>query len=105
MFLPATRDEMNRIGWSELDVILVTGDTYIDSPYHGAAVVGQVLAKAGFRVGHRFRSRAPTVLMTSRRWASQNCSGGFPQVAWTAWWPTTPAQGNGATKTTSPLVA
>jgi len=51
MFLPTTRDEMNRIGWKELDVILVTGDTYIDSPYHGAAVVGQVLVKEGFRVG------------------------------------------------------
>lgn len=51
MFLPATPEEARRRGWSELDVILVTGDAYIDSPYHGAAVVGQVLVQAGFRVG------------------------------------------------------
>lgn len=51
MFLPTTPEEVRRRGWTGLDVILVTGDTYIDSPYHGAAVVGQVLVKEGFRVG------------------------------------------------------
>ena len=61
MFLPATRDEMDRLGWSELDVILVTGDTYIDSPYHGAAVVGQVLVKEGFRVGIVSQPRIDTI--------------------------------------------
>jgi uncharacterized radical SAM protein YgiQ len=52
---------MDEIGWSELDVILVTGDTYIDSPYHGAAVVGKVLVKAGFRVGIVSQPRMDTV--------------------------------------------
>jgi len=51
MFLPTTREELNKLGWDELDVILVTGDTYIDSPFIGAAVVGKVLANAGYRVG------------------------------------------------------
>ncbi len=51
MFLPATPEEVRRRGWKELDVVLVTGDTYIDSPYHGAAMVGQVLVQAGYRVG------------------------------------------------------
>jgi uncharacterized radical SAM protein YgiQ len=51
MFLPTTRQEMNLLGWDELDVVLVTGDSYIDSPYIGSAVIGKVLAQAGYRVG------------------------------------------------------
>ena len=51
MFLPTTREEMQRLGWDALDVILVSGDSYIDSPYIGVAVIGKMLVKAGFRVG------------------------------------------------------
>ncbi|MFZ2631885.1 MAG: YgiQ family radical SAM protein [Desulfosalsimonadaceae bacterium] len=51
MFLPTTTEEMRRLGWDRPDVILVTGDSYIDSPYIGAAVIGRVLAHAGYRVG------------------------------------------------------
>ncbi len=51
MYLPTTREEMNRLGWAELDVILVTGDSYIDSPYIGAAVIGKLLQREGYRVG------------------------------------------------------
>jgi len=50
-FLPATSGEMHRLGWKGLDVILVTGDAYIDSPFIGAAVIGRVLSSAGWRVG------------------------------------------------------
>ncbi|MBZ0158016.1 MAG: YgiQ family radical SAM protein [Alphaproteobacteria bacterium] len=51
MFLPATREEIEKRGWGGLDVILVTGDTYIDSPYIGAALIGNILVGAGYRVG------------------------------------------------------
>ncbi|MFC2150065.1 YgiQ family radical SAM protein [Calditrichota bacterium] len=51
MFLPATRKEMEFWGWSELDVVLVTGDAYIDSPLIGVAMIGRVLVRAGYRVG------------------------------------------------------
>lgn len=51
MLLPATREEMKRRGWSELDVVLVTGDAFIDSPYIGIAVIARVLFEAGYRVG------------------------------------------------------
>ena len=51
MFLPTTPQELDRLGWHELDVILVSGDSYIDSPYIGIAVIGKVLVQAGFRVG------------------------------------------------------
>jgi len=42
---------MQSLGWDQLDVILVTGDSYIDSPFIGIAVVGKILTQAGYRVG------------------------------------------------------
>ena len=51
MFLPTTLEEMNALGWDRLDVILVSGDSYIDHPCMGAAVIGHVLVNAGFRTG------------------------------------------------------
>jgi len=51
MFLPTGRAEMKKLSWDKLDVIIVTGDTYIDSPYIGAAVIGKVLQSAGYKVG------------------------------------------------------
>lgn len=51
MFLPTTKKEMDSLGWDRLDVILVTGDSYIDSPFSGVAVIGKVLFAAGYRVG------------------------------------------------------
>ena len=49
LFLPTTPEELAGRGWDRLDVILVTGDSYIDSPYIGAAVIGRVLEQAGLR--------------------------------------------------------
>ncbi|SCY84831.1 YgiQ family radical SAM protein [Desulfoluna spongiiphila] len=49
-FLPATRKEMDALGWKRPDVILVTGDSYVDAPAIGAAVVGRVLDRAGYKV-------------------------------------------------------
>ena len=51
MFLPCTRKEMEQMGWDRLDVILVSGDAYIDSPFIGVAVIGRLLVREGFRVG------------------------------------------------------
>jgi len=51
MFLPTTPEEVKHHGWDALDVILVTGDSYIDSPYIGVAVIGKILTQAGYRVG------------------------------------------------------
>src|SRR5512142_2682438 len=50
-FLPTTPEELRALGWSELDVLLVTGDAYVDHPSFGAAVIGRVLEAQGFRVG------------------------------------------------------
>lgn len=51
MFLPTTKKELNQLGWDCLDVVLVSGDAYIDSPFIGTAVIGRVLSDVGFRVG------------------------------------------------------
>ena len=50
-FLPTTRAEMDELGWDSCDVILVTGDAYIDHPSFGMALVGRLLEAHGFRVG------------------------------------------------------
>ncbi len=50
-FLPTTSEEMRQRGWDQADVILVSGDSYIDSPLIGAAVIGRVLEHAGYKVG------------------------------------------------------
>lgn len=50
-FLPTSREEMTALGWDSCDVILVTGDAYIDHPSFGMALVGRLLEAQGFRVG------------------------------------------------------
>jgi uncharacterized radical SAM protein YgiQ len=49
--LPMSREEMDALGWDQCDVILVTGDAYVDHPSFGMAIVGRVLEAQGFRVG------------------------------------------------------
>ncbi|OGO40638.1 MAG: YgiQ family radical SAM protein [Chloroflexi bacterium RBG_16_58_14] len=51
MFLPTTRQEMESLGWDHLDVVLVSGDSYIDSPFIGTALIGKLLLQAGYKVG------------------------------------------------------
>ena len=50
-FLPMSRAEMEQLGWDSCDIVLVTGDAYIDHPSFGMAVIGRVLEAQGFRVG------------------------------------------------------
>ena len=50
-FLPTTRAEMDKRGWKQCDVILVSGDAYIDSPFIGVAMVGRMLERMGYKVG------------------------------------------------------
>jgi len=50
-FLPITLDDVKKRGWSGLDVVIVTGDAYVDHPSYGAAVIGRVLESNGFKVG------------------------------------------------------
>lgn len=50
-FLPMTRDEMDLLGWDSCDIIIVTGDAYVDHPSFGMAIIGRLLEAQGFRVG------------------------------------------------------
>ncbi|MFM9883007.1 MAG: YgiQ family radical SAM protein [Burkholderiales bacterium] len=50
-FLPSSRDEMDALGWDSCDIVIVTGDAYVDHPSFGMAIVGRVLEAQGFRVG------------------------------------------------------
>lgn len=51
MFIPTTKEEVKKLGWNSLDIILVAGDSYIDSPFVGVSLIGKLLIKEGFRVG------------------------------------------------------
>jgi uncharacterized radical SAM protein YgiQ len=50
-FLPMSRAEMEALGWDSCDVIVATGDAYVDHPSFGMAIIGRVLEAQGFRVG------------------------------------------------------
>ncbi len=48
--LPATREEIDSLGWNYVDVVIISGDAYVDHPSFGAAVIGRVLEHEGYRV-------------------------------------------------------
>nr|MDT0253268.1 YgiQ family radical SAM protein [Endozoicomonas sp.] len=50
-YLPMSRQEMDDLGWDSCDIIIVTGDAYVDHPSFGMAVIGRFLESQGFRVG------------------------------------------------------
>ena len=50
LFLPTSRDEMEKLGWKQADIILFSGDAYVDHPSFGSAVIGRVLQAAGYKV-------------------------------------------------------
>ena len=50
-FLPMSRAEMDELGWDSCDIIIVTGDAYVDHPSFGMAIIGRLLESQGFRVG------------------------------------------------------
>jgi uncharacterized radical SAM protein YgiQ len=50
-FLPTSRKEMDALGWDSCDIIIVTGDAYVDHPSFGMAIIGRLLEAQGFRVG------------------------------------------------------
>jgi uncharacterized radical SAM protein YgiQ len=50
-FLPMTREEMHERGWETLDILLISGDAYVDHPSYGTAVIGRLLESLGYRVG------------------------------------------------------
>jgi len=63
---------MDALGWDSCDIIIVTGDAYVDHPSFGMAIIGRLLEAQGFRVGiiaHPTGIR----LMHSKHWVNQTC--------------------------------
>ena len=50
-WLPITKKEVTMRGWEELDVVLISGDAYVDHPAFGTAVIGRILESEGLRIG------------------------------------------------------
>lgn len=51
LFLPTCRKEMEKAGYDELDILLITGDCYVDHPSFGVSIIGRWLTEYGWRVG------------------------------------------------------
>jgi hypothetical protein len=88
-FLPMTRQEMEALGWEQCDVIIVTGDAYVDHPSFGMAIIGRLLEAQGLRVGIIAQ---PDWQSTEafRRWAGRACSSASPPGTWIRWSTATP---------------
>ncbi|MCK4814050.1 MAG: YgiQ family radical SAM protein, partial [Candidatus Marinimicrobia bacterium] len=51
MIFPTNKNEMNNLGWDQCDVIIVSGDAYVDHPSFGTAIIARVLEAEGYKVG------------------------------------------------------
>ena len=51
-FLPTTRADLDARGWTQLDIIIVSGDAYVDHPAFGPVLIARFLEGRGFKVGH-----------------------------------------------------
>jgi hypothetical protein len=71
-FLPMSRAEMAQLGWDSCDIILVTGDAYVDHPSFGMAVIGRMLEAQGFRVAS-LPSPSGTLPNHFKPWANPTC--------------------------------
>ena len=68
-YMPTNRQEMEAFGWDELDVLLLTGDAYVDHPSFGVPLIGRILLANGFRTGviAQFPWQDPEVLKVMGR--------------------------------------
>ncbi len=82
--LPMSRAEMDLLGWDSCDVIIVTGDAYVDHPSFGMAIIGRLLEAQGFGSASS-PSRTGPRWPISGVWASQISSSASPRATWTPW--------------------
>ena len=73
LFLPVSREDMARRGWDSYDILIITGDAYVDHPSFGTAIIARVLEAEGYRVGC-LPSRTGTAPTPSGPWASPGTS-------------------------------
>ena len=77
LWLPTTAKELQRLGWEQCDVILFSGDAYVDHPAFGAAVIGRVLQSHGYKVAIVPQPTGRTTCATSRSSAAHGCFRGI----------------------------
>lgn len=84
-FLPTTKKECELRGWDELDVILFSGDAYVDHPSFGAAILGRVLEANGYRVAIVPQLTGMVISVILKSLDDHVCSLEFLQEPWTRW--------------------
>lgn len=80
-FLPMSREEMDQLGWDSCDVIIISGDAYVDHPSFGMAIIGRML-EAQASASASSRSRTGATKKTSCVWANRTCSSASPPAIW-----------------------
>jgi len=84
-WLPTTNKEVKLRGWDELDVILFTGDAYVDHPAFGAAVIGRLLEVMDYGWPLFHNQVYTTICRISPNWERQKCFLQLPAGVWIQW--------------------
>lgn len=84
-FLPTTKKECELRGWDELDVILFSGDAYVDHPSFGPAILGRILEANGYRVASCLSPTGMATSVTSRSSVALASSSVYRREPWTRW--------------------
>ena len=84
-YLPTSVKEMKILGWDSVDVVLFSGDAYVDHPSFGAAVIGRTLQAAGYRVAIVPQPNWQDDLRDFRKLVHRVCSLGSLPEPWTPW--------------------
>ena len=84
-FLPTTKKELEIRGWDEVDVVLFSGDAYIDHPAFGAAVIGRILEAQGLKVAIVPQPNWRDDLRDFKKWGVHACFLQFRPAIWIRW--------------------
>jgi hypothetical protein len=84
-WLPITMKEVKARGWEELDVILFSGDAYVDHPAFGPAVIGRLIEAEGYRVAIVPQPNWQDDLRDFKKWVNPGFSSALPRAVWIRW--------------------
>ena len=84
-WLPITKDEILKRGWSEVDIVIVSGDAYVDHPSFGTAVIGRVLEHEGYKVAILRNRIGKTTFATSKNSENRACFLVLRPAVWIRW--------------------
>ena len=84
-FLPTSKEEMEALGWDQADVIIFSGDAYVDHPSFGSAVIGRILQAEGYKVAIVPQPNWRDDLRDFKKLGEPSYSSESQQVQWTQW--------------------